>query len=123
MVLTLLAATCLCNTLTSRQTDRQTVREKGSRRGAWISESQKSFFPICKWSINICILCCHIKSEEIDFLAQNNSQGEQEAVLDVHSGAYVPPPRVLDVETFHLLTACVTTTTLAAPLRESCKRK
>lgn len=45
----------------------------------------------------------HVKPEEMDFLAQNNNRGEQEAVFDAHSGASVPPSSVLEVETFHLL--------------------
>lgn len=58
MVLMLLAAkTCLCNMLMSRQADRQTDR-RGAEGGAWISGSQKNLFPVCKWSIDICILCC-----------------------------------------------------------------
>lgn len=62
--------------------------------------------------------CCQTHQIRANgLLAQNNRQGEQETALEVPKGVYFLPFCALDVETFHLLTAWITTSTLLPPKR------
>lgn len=109
-----------------RQTNRQTEERMLRILTDFMSQGKLELLNLWRvsfafaWKCSIVICIAGAVTHQIranGLLAQNNRQGEQETALEVPKGVYFLPFCALDVETFHLLTAWITTSTLLPPKR------